>query len=117
VFELLAVATTAAPVVTFSVDPALVIQLVLSTFMPLLVGLVTTRVTSGATKAWLLAAFTLVTSVLTGIGDAIATGTPFDIGLALLLLIPAFVVSVSTYYGLWKPTGIAVKAQDVGANK
>lgn len=116
-FELLAVATTAAPVITFSVDPALVIQLILSTFMPLLVGLVTTRVTSGATKAWLLAAFTLVTSVLTGIGDAIATGTAFDIGLALILLIPAFVVSVSTYYGLWKPTGIAVKAQDVGANK
>jgi len=115
VFELLAVAS--APVVTFSVDPALVIQLVLSTFMPLLVGLVTTRVTSGATKAWLLAAFTLVTSVLTGIGDAIATGTAFDIGLALILLIPAFVVSVSTYYGLWKPTGVGGAVQDIGANK
>jgi len=115
VFELLAVA--AAPVVTFSLDPSLVIQLVLSTVMPLLVGIVTDRVTSGAVKAWLLAAFTLATSVLTGIGDAIASGTSFDLGLALILFIPAFVVSVSTYYGLWKPTGIAVKAQDVGSNK
>jgi len=115
VFEILAVAS--APVVTFSIDPALVIQLVLSTFMPLLVGLVTTRVTSGAIKAWLLAAFTLVTSVLTGIGDAIATGTAFDVGLALILFIPAFVVSVSTYYGLWKPTGVGGAVQDIGANK
>ena len=114
-FEFLAVATT--PVITFSVDPALVIQLVLSTLMPLAVGVVTDRVTSGKVKAWLLAAFTLITSIVTGIGDALASGTSFDIGLALILAIPAFVVSVSTYYGLWKPTGIAVKAQDVGSNK
>lgn len=102
--------------IVFSLDPAIIIQLVLSVIMPIAVGLVTTRVTSGAVKAWLLATFTLVASILTQWGTAIAIGGPFDIGLALLAVIPAFAISVATYYGLWKPTGIAGAAQDVGAS-
>lgn len=101
--------------ILFTLDPAVVIQLVLTTVMPIAVGLVTTRTTSGAVKAWLLAAFTLVTSILTGLGAALANGTPFDLGLALLSAIPAFAISVATYYGLWKPTGIGKAAQDVEA--
>ncbi len=85
--------------------------------MPIAVGLVTTRATSGATKAWLLAAFTLVTAMLTELASALTGHVPFDIGVALLTAIPAFAISVSTYYGLWKPTGISVKAQDIGTNK
>lgn len=102
--------------VVFSLDPAIIIQLVLSVIMPIAVGLVTTRVTSGAVKAWLLATFTLVASILTQWGAAIAIGGVFDIGLALLAVIPAFAISVATYYGLWKPTGIAGAAQDVGTS-
>lgn len=108
-------AVTNAPVVVFSLDWAIVIQIVLAVFLPILVGLVTTRVTKGSIKAWLLAGLTLVTSVLTQLGQAIASGTPFDIGLALLAVIPAFAISVATYYGLWKPTGVGVAAQDVEA--
>jgi len=108
-------AITNAPVVVFSLDWAIVVQILLAVVMPLLVGLVTSRVTAGNIKAWLLAGLTLITSLLTGIGGAIATGTPFDIGLALLAAIPAFIVSVGTYYGLWKPTGIAGKVQDIEA--
>lgn len=101
-------AVTNAPVVVFSLDLAIVIQIVLAVFLPILVGLVTTRVTKGSIKAWLLAGLTLVTSVLTQLGQAIASNTPFDIGLALLAVIPAFAISVATYYGLWKPTGVGV---------
>ena len=101
--------------IVFTLDPAQVIQLLLTVIMPIGVGLVTTRATSGAVKAWLLAILTLITALLTGLGGAIASNTPFDVGLALLSAIPAFAISVATYYGLWKPTGAAGRAQDVKA--
>jgi hypothetical protein len=103
------------PAFTFSLDAAVVIQLLLTIVMPIIVGLVTTRTTSGRAKAWLLAGLTLVSSVVTGIGVAINTGQPFDLGVALLLAIPQFAISVATYYGLWKPTGVGAAAQDVEA--
>lgn len=99
--------------IVFNLEPALVIQLLLTVIMPIAVGLVTTRTTSGAAKAWLLAGLTLATSIITGIGNAIAENVPFDLGAALLLAIPAFAISVATYYGLWKPTGVGKAAQDV----
>jgi len=99
--------------IVFSLDPALVVQLILAVFLPIGVGLVTTRVTSGAKKAWLLAGLSLLTSLLTQFSAALASQTPFDVGLALLAVIPAFAISVATYYGLWKPTGIGQAAQDV----
>lgn len=110
-------AITNAPVVVFTLDWAVVVQILLAVIMPLLVGLVTTRVTAGNIKAWLLAGLTAVTSMLMEVARSIATGTPFDLGIALLAVVPAFVISVATYYGLWKPTGVAGKAQDVEATK
>ena len=99
--------------IVFSVDPATVIQLLLTVIMPIAVGLATTRTTSGAVKAWLLAGLTLVTSLLTELGSALASNVPYDLGVALLVAIPAFAISVATYYGLWKPTGVGGAAQDV----
>ena len=97
----------------FTLDPLTVIQLILTVIMPIAVGLVTTRTTSSAAKAWLLAGFTMVTSLLTELAGAITAHTAFDLGVALLAAIPAFAISVATYYGLWKPTGIGQAAQDV----
>lgn len=108
-------AVTNAPVVVFSLDWAIVVQIVLAVVLPILVGLVTTRITAGSTKAWLLAGLTLVTSLLTQLAVTIANSTPFDLGLALLAVIPAFAISVATYYGLWKPTGVGEAVQDVEA--
>ena len=96
----------------FTLDPLTIVQLVLTIFLPIGVGLVTTRTTSGAVKAWLLATFTLVASMLTQLAQALTNGNPFDIGLALIATIPMFAIAVSTYYGLWKPTGVAGAAQD-----
>lgn len=99
----------------FTLDPLTVVQLLLTVVMPIGVGLITTRTTSSAVKAWLLAAATLVTSMLTEFASALTTATPFDVGVALLAAIPAFAVSVAMYYGLWKPTGVGTAAQDVEA--
>lgn len=96
-----------------SFDTATVVQLLLTVVLPIAVGLVTTRTTSGAIKAWLLASFTLATSLLTELASALANNVPYDLGVALLAAIPAFAISVATYYGLWKPTGVGGAAQDV----
>lgn len=106
--------TMAAFQVAFTLDPLTIVQLLVAFVLPVLVGLVTTRVTSGARKAWLLAGLSLITSMLLELARALTAGTTYDAGIALLAALPAFVVSVATYYGLWKPTGIAAAAQDVG---
>jgi pheromone shutdown protein TraB len=113
-FHLLA-AISNVPAVTFSLNGGVIVQLLLTIIMPIVVAFVTQRTTSSAAKAWLLAGLTLVSSILTGIGSAIAAGTPFDIGVALLLAFPQFAISAATYHGLWKPTGIAQKVQDIEA--
>ncbi len=56
------------PTVAFTFDPATVVQLLIAFILPILVGLVTTRVTSPAVKAWLLAGLSLVTSLLVELG-------------------------------------------------
>ena len=96
----------------FTLDPGLTIQLILTIIMPIVVGLITKKTTSSALKAWLLAGTTLATSVLTGLYDAIINSGVFDLGMALLLAIPAFAISVATHYGLWKPTGVSEVAQE-----
>lgn len=106
-------APTAPAAVAFTLDPATVVQLLIAFILPVLVGLVTTRVTSSAIKAWLLAGLSLVTSLLVELARAIASGTTYDLGVALLAALPAFVVSVASFYGLWKPTGVTAAVQDV----
>ena len=112
-----ALAHTAAVTVGFTLDPATVVQLLVAFVLPVLVGLVTTRVTPAAAKAWTLAGLTLATSLLVELGRTITAGGVFDIGVALLAALPAFVVSVATHYGLWKPTGVSGAAQDVGGGR
>lgn len=96
---------------TFTLDPALIIQLLISTVLPLLVGLVTRVTTSGAVKAVALAALALATSLLTELGQAIAAGVAYDIGRGLLLALPTFLIAVGMHFGLWKATGAAAAAQ------
>lgn len=97
----------------FTLEPALVVQLLVSTVLPLLVGLVTKTVTHGGAKAVLLAALALITSLLVELGHSIAASVPYDVGAGLLLAIPTFLVAVGFYYGLYKPTGVALKAQEL----
>lgn len=101
----------------FTLDLAGVVQLLVAFVLPVLVGLVTTRATSAALKAWLLAGLSLLTSLLVELGRSISEGATFDVGVALLAALPAFVVSVATHYGLWRPTGTTDKVQAVGRHR
>lgn len=105
---------TAVPVVAFTLDPLAVVQLCIAVVLPVLVGLVTTRVTSSGAKATLLAALSLFSSLLVELARALTDGVTYDLGVALLAALPAFVVSVATHYGLWKPTGVTDKVQAAG---
>jgi hypothetical protein len=102
--------------VVFSLPPSVVVQLLLAVVLPLLVGLVTKRVTTGGAKATLLALLTLIASLLTELGRALSAGTSYDLGLGLLAAIPAFAISVATHYGLWKPTGASDGVIAVGSS-
>lgn len=102
--------------IAFSLDPALIIQLLVSTVLPLLVGLVTKTVTRPGVKAVLLAAFALATSLLVELGNAITAGTTYDLGQGLILALPTFLIAVGLHYGLWKPVGAATAAQRVGSS-
>lgn len=110
----LAAPVVAEPAVMFTLDPAVVVQLLVAFLLPVLVGLVTTRVTSSGRRAWLLAGLTLATSLLVELGRALTAGTGYDVGVALLAALPAFVVSVATHYGLWKPSGVTDAVLDRG---
>lgn len=98
----------------FTLDPVIIAQLVLAVVLPLLVGLVTTRVTSSATKAWLLAALSLLSALLAEAISAWQGGTLYDIGTGLLLALPTFLIAVGMHYGIWKPTGTSTALQNVG---
>lgn len=99
---------------TFSLSWPLIVGLIVSTVLPLLVGLVTTRVTDARVKAILLAALSAVTGLLTELGNALTSGAPYDVGTGILLALSAFLVGVGLHFGLYKPTGAAAAAQNVG---
>lgn len=98
----------------FTIDPAQLVQMLIAVVLPLVVGLVTTRVTSAAAKAVLLAALSLATSLLAALYDAIQAHETYDLGAALTLALPTFLIAVGTHYGFWKPTGATVAVQEAG---
>jgi FtsH-binding integral membrane protein len=91
-------------------DSAYWLGLVISVVLPVLVGLVTTRVTSAGVKAVLLLALSTLNGFLVEL-----TG-PHDAGYswqtAAVLALVSFAVGVLSHFGLWKPTGVSGKAQD-----
>lgn len=99
---------------TAHLDAAYWLGLLASVVLPVLVGLVTTRVTSPGAKAVLL----LGLSVINGfVVEYAHPGPDYDVGTAAILSLVAFGTGVLAHFGLWKPTGISSKAQDVGAAK
>lgn len=99
---------------TFSLSLAQQLQFILAVFLPVLVGLVTTRVTSAARKAILLLALSVITSLLTEILNAVMSGQSYDLGTGLMAALTTFIIGVSMHYGLWKPTGVSEAAKEVG---
>ena len=90
-------------------DRAYWLALAVNVLLPVLVGLVTTRVTSAGTKAVLLLALSTASGFLTELAHPV---DGWDAGTAAILALVAFGTGVLAHFGLWKPTGIAGAAQD-----
>ncbi|MER7814570.1 hypothetical protein [Streptomyces sp. NPDC096153] len=86
-----------------------IIGLLVTLVLPILVGLVTTRVTSAGAKAVLLLALAAINGFLVELGNA---GPDYNVVNGVFYAAVAFVVAVAVHFGLLKPTGIAGKAQD-----
>ena len=83
--------------------------LLISVVLPVLVGLVTTRVTHASTKAVLLLALTAANGFLVELANP---GPGWDAGTAVVLAVVSFATAVLSHFGLWKPVGVSGRAQD-----
>jgi hypothetical protein len=92
-----------------TLDSAYWIGLAVSVVLPVLVGLVTTRVTHAGAKAVLLLALTALNGFLVEYANR---GDSYDFGTAVVLSLVSFGAAVLSHFGLWKPTGVSGKAQD-----
>lgn len=101
--------------ITFNLPPALILGLLVSTVLPILVGLVTSKVVRPATKALLLAALSAVTGLLTELLASVNSGTSYELGTGLVLALTSFLIATAMHYGLWKPTTVSAKAQALGS--
>ncbi|MYZ38350.1 MULTISPECIES: hypothetical protein [unclassified Streptomyces] len=97
---------------TASLDSAYWLGLLISVVLPVLVGLVTTRVVNAGVKATLLLALSTLNGFLVELG---APGDDYSVGTAAVLALVSFATGVLMHFGLYKPTGIAGRAQDVGS--
>lgn len=100
--------------IIFDIPPALIIGLLVSTILPLLVGLVTKVLTSPGLRAVILAALAAATGLLTELGAAITAGVAYNLGNGLIFALTSFLVAVGLHFGIYKPTGAAVTLQAVG---
>lgn len=84
--------------------------LLTSVVLPVLVGLVTTRVTSAGLKAVLLLALSTASGFVVEYAGPHDAG--YSVGTAAVLALVSFGTGVLAHFGLWKPTGVSAKAQD-----
>ncbi|MGY5048315.1 hypothetical protein ACWDE0_22185 [Streptomyces sp. 900105755] len=95
---------------TVNLDAAYWLGLVTSVVLPVLVGLVTTRVTNAGWKAVIL----LFLSTANGFVVEYAGPHPsgYSVGTAAVLALVSFGTGVLAHFGFWKPVGVARRAQD-----
>lgn len=93
-----------------TLDGAYWLGLLIAVVLPVLVGLVTTRVVHAGTKAVLL----LVLSTINGFLAELSAGGPgFDAGTTAVLAAVSFATGVLAHFGLWKPVGVSRKTQEM----
>lgn len=89
-----------------------VVSLLVGVILPILVGIVTKHTTSGGVKAILLALLSAVSGILT---EYLANPDTLNWAAAGLTWLATFLVAVATYFGVWRPTGVAGSAQALGS--
>ena len=92
------------------------IAALLGVVFPLLVALVTKRVTNAAAKGLLLTGISVVAGLLAEISTALSTGESFDPVAWLVVTLTALVAGQVTYQAIWKPTGATRALQEVGGS-
>lgn len=97
--------------IEFTIPLVQILTLLSGIVLPVVVGLVTKVTTNPGIKAALLAGLSVGINIITEAANAITTNTPYDLGVALITGLGTFIVGVALHYGLWKPTGVAEKAQ------
>jgi small basic protein len=102
---------------TFHLDLLTILTLVVGIILPLVVGLVTKVVTSPNVKAIILALLTVVIAFGNELIAALTSHETYDVGAALVKFVGLFLIAVGFHFGLWKPTGVATKAQAVGSSQ
>lgn len=79
------------------------LNMVISTFLPIIVALVTKRFATGNVKALVLLLLSAVTGTLTSIQ---ASGGTFDLESAITGTVISFITAVGIHFGLLGPTGV-----------
>jgi hypothetical protein len=95
---------------TVNLGSAYWLGLLISVVLPVLVGLVTTRVTHPGVKAVLLLALSTVNGFVVEYAGPHDAG--YSVGTAAVLALVAFSVAVLSHFGFWKPVGVSAKAQN-----
>jgi hypothetical protein len=85
-----------------------IIALATGVIIPLLVGLLTKLNASSAVKAVLNFGLSALAGGLATVSETDFQWKPFLVNFAL-----TWVVSIATYYGLWSPSGVSAKVNDI----
>lgn len=93
------------PIYSFTPDLGGLLTFVINLLLPLLVGVVTTRVTSSNVKAVLLLALSAVAMLVTSALRAVASDVPWEWIPLVMNVGIAFGFAVLAHFGLWKPSG------------
>jgi len=81
--------------------------------IPLVVGLVT----HAKAPRWLKSVMNaLLSAIAGGLAVALSANGTVQLSTWLVSIAQTFVISVATYYGLWKPSGVAPAVQSASAN-
>lgn len=100
--------------IVVDLDLPQLLNILLSVVFPVLVGLVTTRVTRKGVKAVLLATISLASGLVSSLLTAVLAGVSFEVIGALLTGLAAWIIAIATHYGFWRPTGVSNAVQAVG---
>lgn len=97
----------------FTADIGGLLSLLLNAVLPLLVGLVTTRVTHARVKALLLLLLSFVTTFVLRWSSAHNDALPFDVASVGINVLVTFLIAGLMHMVAWKPFGAAAWMQDV----
>jgi predicted Na+-dependent transporter len=92
----------------------LLLNTIISVFLPALVGLITQRETNETVKSLLLLLLSVLNVLIGQIVIAISTGN-FDWFTWIIGAIASFVIGVGVHFGFWKPVGATEKLQKIGS--